>query len=60
MHTAANIVLAVALAAVLAGGIALATIARQDDSPTGQRIGLASAVVAIAALAWLFAGRHWL
>ena len=59
MRTFGNIALAIALAAVLAGGMALFVIARQDDSPSGQRIGIASAVVALLGFAWLFAG-HWL
>ncbi|HEY0105396.1 MAG TPA: hypothetical protein VGB91_04875 [Rhizomicrobium sp.] len=60
MYTVVNIVLGLALAGLLAGGVALFAIARQDDSRTGQVIGATCVVAAILAFAWLSGGHHWL
>lgn len=57
MHMLGTFGLAAAFAAVFAGGIALFTIARQDDSRNGQVIGAASAVVGLVGIVWLFGTR---
>ena len=59
MHLVGNIVIALALAGLFAGGIALFTIARQDDSRLGQLIGAAAVLAAAAAAAYFGTARHW-
>ena len=54
MHTLATVALGAAFSAILAGGVALFVIARQDDSRNGQFIGAASTVVGAMGFVWLF------
>ena len=47
-------------AAVFVAGIALFTIARQDDSKLGQAMGLLAIVSGMALMLYSFGGKHWL
>ncbi len=57
MHMVGRIVLGLVLVAVLAGGVALFVIARQDDSRSGQLVGAVLGIVGIVGLMLLIAGR---
>ena len=60
MLTVGNTAIALLLAGTFLGGIALFTIARQDDSRNGQILGAAAIAAAATVAILLFAGHHWL
>ena len=47
-------------AAVIAAGIALFTIARQDDSKVGRALGLLAIVSGMALMLYSLGAKHWL
>ena len=54
-----NMAVALVIAAMVLGGIALFWIARQDDSRAGRLLGLLAVALGAVAILWLGAGNHW-
>jgi hypothetical protein len=55
----ADFLIGALLLAAAVGGVALFTIARQDDSRSGQIFGALLGVAAVLALSYLTVGHHW-
>jgi len=54
-----NTVMGLAMAASIAGGVALFWIARQDDSRPGRIVGILFPTAAMTAALYLTVGHHW-
>lgn len=59
MSMVINLAIALAVAAMVLGGIALFWIARQDDSRAGRLLGLLAVALGAMAILWLGTGNHW-
>ena len=59
MSTILNMAVALVIAAMVLGGIALFWIARQDDSRAGRLLGLLAVALGAVGILWLETGNHW-
>ena len=55
-----NVLLALTLLAVICASVALSVIAHQDDSRTGEVLGVLMAAVAVSTTVYVVLGYHWL
>lgn len=59
MSMVLNLAIALAVAAMVMGGIALFWIARQDDSRAGRLLGILAVALGAMAILYLGTGNHW-
>ena len=59
MSMVLNLAIALAIAAMVLGGIALFWIARQDDSRAGRLLGILAVALGAVAILYLGTGNHW-
>ena len=55
-----NVLIALMLSAVVCASVVLSIIAHQDDSRTGEVLGVLMAAIAISTAVYVILGHHWL
>ena len=59
MSMVLNLAIALAVVAMVLGGVALFWIARQDDSRAGRLLGILAVALGAVGILWLETGNHW-